>query len=79
MLNFGRFLLAFLIGLVATSILTSIAIIPTQCELEKRGIPMDSWLSTELAYYKLTSGIIPGIILLLTLAFTIAFSYNIMS
>jgi hypothetical protein len=76
MLNFGKFLLAFLIGLIVTSILTSIAIIPTQCELEKRGLPMDSWLSAELAYQKLTSGFIPGIILLLTLAFTIAFAYN---
>lgn len=76
MLDFKKFLLAFVIGFVVTSILISIAIIPTQCELEKRGLPMDTWLSAELAYIKVTSGLVPSILTLLTLAFTIAFAYN---
>lgn len=76
MLTFYKLFISFVIGLIVTSILTSIAIIPTQCELEKRGLPMNTMLSADIAYMKLTSSFAASVLIVACLVFTTALAYN---
>lgn len=76
MLTFSKLFVSFIIGLLVVGIITSIAIIPTQCELEKRGLPMNTMLSADIAYMKLTSSFTVTLIILAALVFATAFAYN---